>query len=41
MIFSSIATARSKYTSSSPTPGARRVSFTPSCFPVFVLKSAA
>ena len=34
-------TAGSKYISSSTTPGARRVSFTPSCLPMFVLKSAA
>ena len=30
-----------KFTYSPPTSGARRVSYTPSYFPVFVLKSAA
>ena len=33
MIFSSASMAGSKYTSSSPAPSARRVSFTPSCLP--------
>jgi hypothetical protein len=40
MIFFSIETAGSKYTSRSPAPGARRVSYTPSCCPEFVSKSA-